>query len=631
MVELERSNARAVVYLWVLLVGGVSGAFGTEVTVRNDSLVEGELGMIQTGFVAGESAAVWLNSPCDGNIVAVQVYWRSVTGTAPQSLEDSISIFESGAFPVPGTLLEIIEGPVMTDSVINEFRYLDENQTIPLIVPVTTGQGFVVSFKFLNGPDPVSGPSVVTDADGCQAGKNTIDEITIGWIDVCLLGVSGDWVIRAVVDCGALPGACCQVGGTCADGLTEPQCSSAGGAFQGEGTECGSITCTEACCFLPSGCLDLTVSDCGIAGGFNQGPGTDCASTECFPAGACCNPDGSCTDDVPETDCTAGGGAFQGNDSLCSQVTCPQPEGACCLPGDNCLVLTAQDCEVIPQSWWAGPLTDCEDSDQNEIADDCEVPAVSPPGAEPGGPTCGDPVDCMGCWLWADCVGGRCYVPKNRYLSIDPTVNVQPVAFRVEVTQAMDYPTAVGRTWWVDEPACYDYPNGEPVIPPPASCEEPDYFGWVSHLSDSPVQRLWSEVPLHITDCGIVPVVSYAIRASANGGGSFSDPLIINTIHHPLGDTQHWGDVTAGPCPSDAGIWLPPERSTNLGDVGSAIRTFENRSEDTGFPPRVWVDVEINHVINFGDIQFLVNAFEGVEYADLSDLPFIGVHPVDCP
>jgi hypothetical protein len=47
------------------------------------------------------------------------------------------------------------------------------------------------------------GPSVVTDNDGCQAGKNGIFAIPGGWFSSCVLGVSGDFVIRAVVDCEA--------------------------------------------------------------------------------------------------------------------------------------------------------------------------------------------------------------------------------------------------------------------------------------------------------------------------------------------------------------------------------------------------------------------------------------------
>lgn len=200
---MNSSYRRAAACLLTLLAvaAGASTGHAAEVTVQNDSLSGGATGIIQAGFDPGESAAAWLTSPCDGNIVAAQVYWRSVSGTAPMSIEDSITIFAAGSFPTPGAVLETIEGPVMTDSVVNEFRYLDENQTIPLVVPVTNGQTFVVSFKFLNDPNPAAGPSVVNDLDGCQNGRNTIDAVGLGWVSSCLLGVGGDWVIRAVVDC----------------------------------------------------------------------------------------------------------------------------------------------------------------------------------------------------------------------------------------------------------------------------------------------------------------------------------------------------------------------------------------------------------------------------------------------
>jgi hypothetical protein len=180
-----------------------STASAQEVVVQNDSLGAGEQGIIQAGFDPGESAAAWLTSPCDGDIVGVQVFWRSLTGTEPPSVEESITIFEAGSFPVPGTTLATIEGPIMTDAVFNEFRFLDENQTIPLSVPVSNGQTYVVSFKFLNDPDEAVGPSVVNDADGCQADRNAIDASGLGWFSACLLGVTGDWVIRAIVECSA--------------------------------------------------------------------------------------------------------------------------------------------------------------------------------------------------------------------------------------------------------------------------------------------------------------------------------------------------------------------------------------------------------------------------------------------
>lgn len=184
-----------------LLISSAAQAQTMEVTVQNDSITDLSQGLVQAGFVAGESAAAWLDSPCDGTIVAVQVFWRSVNGGGPVTIEDSIEIFDAGAFPVPGTSLETIIAPVMTDGVFNEFRFLDDQMVIPLEVPVTENQRFIVSFTFANTPG-ANGASVVTDTDGCQAGRNGLFAIPPGlWFSSCDLGVSGDFAIRAVIEC----------------------------------------------------------------------------------------------------------------------------------------------------------------------------------------------------------------------------------------------------------------------------------------------------------------------------------------------------------------------------------------------------------------------------------------------
>ena len=298
---------------------------------------------------------------------------------AQVSLEDSITIFDGGAFPVPGSQLEKLSAPVLTDGVLNEYRFLDENQTIPISVPVTQGQVFVVSLRFFNpnNTNP-SLPSIVFDNDGCQSSSNAVFVTGVGggWTDACALGVSGDWMIRAVVDCGAAAGACCMPDGSCVDNQTSAACAQAGGTFQGGGSTCAGVNCPApvgACCFMPTGCVDLSSTDCGTAGGFWQGAGTDCATFTCFPAGACCMPDGSCGDDVAQADCIAAGGTFQGDGVLCSAVSCPQPTGACCLSNGNCLVLVETDCQQIPNASLAGQATDCEDLDMSGTADDCEV------------------------------------------------------------------------------------------------------------------------------------------------------------------------------------------------------------------------------------------------------------------
>ena len=180
-------------------------AAANEVTVQNDSLDNGGSGTIEAGFVANEKAAAWLTSPCDGNIVAVDIFWRSLLGNAPLAIEDSIDIYRFGTFPVPGDVAEVIGGPVLTDGVLNEYRYLDENQTIPLIVPVTQNETFVVALTFAEAPDPTQGPSVVIDEDGATPNRNAIYASLGGgvyqWFSNTTLGANGDWVIRAVVDC----------------------------------------------------------------------------------------------------------------------------------------------------------------------------------------------------------------------------------------------------------------------------------------------------------------------------------------------------------------------------------------------------------------------------------------------
>jgi uncharacterized repeat protein (TIGR01451 family) len=180
-------------------------AAANEVTVQNDSLGNGGQGTIEAGFVANEKAAAWLTSPCEGNIVAIDIVWRSLLGNAPLELEDSIDIYRAGTFPVPGDLAQAIGGPVLTDGVLNEYRYLDENQTIPLLVPVAQNETFVVALTFAQAPDPTQGPSVVIDEDGATPNRNAIYAFLGGgayqWFSNTTLGVNGDWVVRAVVDC----------------------------------------------------------------------------------------------------------------------------------------------------------------------------------------------------------------------------------------------------------------------------------------------------------------------------------------------------------------------------------------------------------------------------------------------
>jgi len=191
--------------VWLGLALAFAGHAGaSEVTIKNDSLTDFGSAAIVWGFVSGEMAGSWLTSPCDGNLVAVQIFWRSPSGTSADVIGNAIHIYRSGSFPNPGAEAQTIGGPVLQDNALNEWRYLDDNNTLPLVVPVTMSETMVVAFEFADAPQAGTDPSVVRDTDGNTSGRNTIYAdlgSSFAWFDSATLGVTGDWVIRAVVNC----------------------------------------------------------------------------------------------------------------------------------------------------------------------------------------------------------------------------------------------------------------------------------------------------------------------------------------------------------------------------------------------------------------------------------------------
>jgi hypothetical protein len=304
-----RRGTFCVVCLLALLLPAAS-AWAAEVVVKNDSFVDGGTAIIVGDFIAGEQAGVRLTATCAGNIVAVQILWLEGTPGHGQSLEQAIHIYNGSTFPTPGTQLAILEGPVMTPGYMNEFRYLDEAQTMPLSVPVTNGQQFYVTLQFDNPTNVgAGGPSVVRDT-GCQASKNVIYAIPGGWFNSCLLGVQGDFIIRAVINCQGT-GACCRAGGCLA--TTQANCQTIGGVYAGNGTTCANNICTAgACCKGTGECVQNFGFQCTAISGTFQGPGTSCSPNPCpQPTGACCY--GTiCIPDQPEADCTSTGGVWVG-------------------------------------------------------------------------------------------------------------------------------------------------------------------------------------------------------------------------------------------------------------------------------------------------------------------------------
>lgn len=142
-----------------------------------------------------------------------------------------------------------------------------------------------------------------------------------------------------------------------------------------------------SCCFLSSGWHRF--SEFGPSAPLNDWaiqvtytPVTCAAAT-----GACCNPNGACTDDLTEADCLAAGGVFQGANVTCTQVEpCPAPTGACCFGPFNCLNFTESDCNLAAGTW-QGAGTACV-----PVTGECPLGACCLPDG-----TCADDTSAVTC------------------------------------------------------------------------------------------------------------------------------------------------------------------------------------------------------------------------------------------
>ncbi len=132
-------------------------------------------------------------------------------------------------------------------------------------------------------------------------------------------GATEDYTVNVVP---APPvGACCFAADNCQNPMTQADCETAGGVYQGDGSDCDPNPCGGACCYENGNCTIETPADCATLNGLYQGTGSLCAKS-CPQAGACCLPDASCVEEA-DWACTADGGVFKGVGVECTSVQCP--------------------------------------------------------------------------------------------------------------------------------------------------------------------------------------------------------------------------------------------------------------------------------------------------------------------
>ncbi len=406
---------------------------------HTDADFEGDVFNAQGGFSEGEWAAssyTLSSSEFPLIINRVEMIFATSGATVTTTTEWSIGVWEGT--PNNGTLVALFssDGQILPHIVlppgtngVNVLVEVDPNDPDQIVVTNNGSNTFTVGYRIdehnnqtqnpcLVAPPAASNAFPVTDNSGlANATGNWLFGLNCGslgcppnggWVNFASLNAlcrpSGDWVIRATytpttctddlgacciddgvcfeltqADCFSVEGvfngvgtvcaditcetgACCLPDGSCVDGLFQTSCETEfNGSYQGAGSACADAPCpepVEACCF-PSGCVNLTPTNCLGAGGTPGGPGSTCATFNCNPTGACCLPDGACVDALSPEDCAIAGGTYQGDDVQCSTVSCPEPFGACCFESGFCIELIESDC-VIANGTWAGPLTDCD-------------------------------------------------------------------------------------------------------------------------------------------------------------------------------------------------------------------------------------------------------------------------------
>jgi hypothetical protein len=233
-----------------------------------------------------------------------------------------------------------------------------------------------------------------------------------------LMGTDGGGAQLNGAGCECLYGACC-FGGTgglqrrsCDQTLNESTCEGEGGVYMGDGTNCSAcdVLCgfseTPTCggeCPPDSRCefVELEYGSGGGAGGGNNGINV----CECEPiTGACCDPTtGECTE-LNQARCAELNRSYQGDDTNCSEVTCPRdcgfaeapecdgrcPEGRTCFPipflgqgqgaaasGPDCQCYTPPGGECIPEQADCQPGFVCDPLSETCCNRICDGPGES--------------------------------------------------------------------------------------------------------------------------------------------------------------------------------------------------------------------------------------------------------------
>ncbi|MBL8620091.1 MAG: hypothetical protein JNK64_02280 [Myxococcales bacterium] len=255
----------------VSVVLGLSVSANAQVELKNDGFTDGQMVAVQGGFVPGEMAAARYQVASPRQLLAVRTIFANVSAGGA-AVDVTLHVWtDDGISLAPGT--ELYSGDFTltpSQTQMQELSVAANN--------ITVSGWFRIGIEFHH----TGQPSVTNDVGGfSNANASLLRETTLGWRTAGFFGVSGDWILRAVVSDGGTTGP--DAGTTGPDAGTTGPDAGTGGPDAGTGGSCNG----NAECPVGQFC-DTQLHSCT----FECRTNADCGGATCNSLGQCLAADG---------------------------------------------------------------------------------------------------------------------------------------------------------------------------------------------------------------------------------------------------------------------------------------------------------------------------------------------------
>jgi len=345
-------------------IGGVdAGVCPSQTFAYTNASFEGGSYVVQGGFGEQGVAAISITLPPEDfplRIDSTEMVFGTSGATVTTTTEWSLLIWEGnpstgtlvGEFSSDGVILPHIVIPPGTNGV-NVMVMVDPDDPEQIIVQNDGSNTFSFGYRIDKHNNQTSNPCFTAPPNSSNAFPTTD---TSG-----LSAPSNNWI--SAVNCGTGPFVCVPGGNFITFQDMISLCTPSGDwVMRVNYTPIGCTPEVGACCLPDGTCEILTDFSCDQQNGQFQGANTLCVNVTCpDPIGACCQFDGSSTtcDVLSAADCNAVDGTWLGAGTNCAQNACQTAGGACCIPATgSCVDFTLEDCYFV-DGVFQGVNTNC--------------------------------------------------------------------------------------------------------------------------------------------------------------------------------------------------------------------------------------------------------------------------------